>query len=608
MEVSLSRHLFSQKISCSGFRGVSNTSKAVVLLMVSALIVITTGCGIAPVAAGSSAVGTSGVRIAIRPNTASLSPNGTQAFSVTVFGTANSAVLWTASSGLISENGLFTAPAIAATVVITATSVADPKARARATATISVPESSACGPPLYPCSNSGTTFIPAGHPPELGSNPAFFGGHSGAGIIGVDPAYGNRILRVTDGNTRVQALGTSFNTSASAEKNVTSYDESLFLFHDQKNAVCIEQFEKDTFQATLRGCFSNTGKGGGADFGYTQANNLAFFNYYKQKFYRFQIDPATWKLTPQLLFDPDAPNCLNGQIAANHWSIHDHALSSDDQTAIASIGPQQDADPYFVIWNAQTGCEWLNVKTWQVSNGWDTGLENPTAITWAGGIAATTPGGIHNAQIDRSGLFGILAVHQDGLGHKLFWSIGTNQVDATCKQCVSHWACDYGACLWKLGHKSGYDMGERIMGSSIITEDMNIASVLGDWSNDEHVSHANAEPGEKNIYLVAWQPGHGGSTVTGAWGDEITGVNWDGTQRTVRFNKHWNSGYGFWATARCSISRHGNYAICGSDYQMANLDKGFGNGSNEDTCDHLLKPSIIGTNGCRTDILIFELR
>lgn len=73
-----------------------------------------------------------------------------------------------------------------------------------------------CGPPQYACSLTDTSVIVADHPPQLGSDPLYYGGHSGAGVIAVDPAYGNPILRVTDGNLK---SGESFNTGDSAEKN-----------------------------------------------------------------------------------------------------------------------------------------------------------------------------------------------------------------------------------------------------------------------------------------------------------------------------------------------------------------------------------------------------
>jgi hypothetical protein len=116
-------------------------------------------------------------------------------------------------------------------------------------------------------------------------------------------------------------------------------------------------------------------------------------------------------------------------------------------------------------------------------------------------------------------------------------------------------------------------------------------------------------PEQKLIYLAGWEPGKGASSVSQVWEDEILGVNWDGSQRTIRFNKDWASGYGgFNGSVRCSISRQGHYALCDSDFQMYNLDKGFGNGLNQDQCDHKKSAGKRNTTGCRTDVLLFELR
>jgi len=135
------------------------------------------------------------------------------------------------------------------------------------------------------------------------------------------------------------------------------------------------------------------------------------------------------------------------------------------------------------------------------------------------------------------------------------------------------------------------------------TSNVDVSTALGPQRNDdEHSSHANAGRGVTNIYLVAWQPNAGGSTVQSSWEDEIVGVNWGGSQRTIRFNKTWTSGFGLAATARCPISRQGHYALCASDYQVYNLDKGFGDGNNQDTCDHRHTPGVRGKNGCRIDI------
>jgi hypothetical protein len=329
---------------------------------------------------------------------------------------------------------------------------------------------------------------------------------------------------------------------------------------------------------------------------------------------RFVINTTDWTIAADSTFnqgigyfDLDAPNCLDGQITANGWSIHDHALSSDDSTEIASVGLKQDVDTYFVVWNAFKGCAWLNVKTWQVSAGWNTGLKNPVNIAWVNGVKPLTAGGIHNAQLDRSGTFGILVIQNTGLGQKFFWTLGTNKVDATCTKCISHWACDYGVCFWDYQEHTSYDLRSQPIGSPATQPNVDNLVAYGQWHADEHLSHANAVPGAKNIYLAAWQTKNS-AAVTQVWEGEITGINWDGTQRTVRFNKHWNVGFGgFWGSSRCSISHQGHYAICGSDYLMNNLDKGFGNGLNKDTCDHTLDVARRGTNSCRTDLLVFQL-
>lgn len=470
-----------------------------------------------------------------------------------------------------------------------------------------------CGPPTYPCSRTDSQVITETAPPHLGANSAYYGGHLGAGMVAIDPAYNNRILRITDGNTQTTVPGQSYAVASSAEKSVTSYDESLFIVHSGSGQICLFQFDASSFSAHYHGCFNNIGKG---DFGYTAADQYAFYSYYQQKLYRFVIDPSNWTVTADPTFnnglgyfDPDNPNCLNGQIAANNWYTGDSGLSSDDNTIIVAVGPAQDDDPYFVVWNRTKGCQWMNVQTYQVS-GWNTGMANPQPIQWASGNTPTQTGGIHNAQIDRSGNYGVLAINGvPSLNYKLFWTIGTNQVDDTCISCHSHWACDFGVCFWDMGPGTGYSLEQQAIGSLNPLLDVDTTAVQGQYGNDEHMSHANAEQGQQMIYLASFQPGSGGSSVNQVWEDELIGVNWDGSKRTIRFNKNWGSGYGgFNGSARCSISRQGHYSLCVSDLQMYNVDKGFGNGLNQDTCDHTQSTGLINTKGCRTDVLLFELR
>jgi hypothetical protein len=213
-------------------------------------------------------------------------------------------------------------------------------------------------------------------------------------------------------------------------------------------------------------------------------------------------------------------------------------------------------------------------------------------------------------ELDRSGVYGVLTINGTSLTSKVFWDIDTNVVNDTCTQCWSHWACDFGVCFWSFGPPGP---GSTMRDLSIIpfTEmssmtghrDLPITPTEPGWGTDEHAAHQNASSSQKNIYLLEFSRDSGAYTVEDLWDDELIGVNWDGSKRTVRFNKTWSSGYG-----GCPISRLGHFAICTSDYQMYNRDKGFGSGLNRDTCDHNLTYGGRGTKGCRTDILLFELR
>ena len=82
-----------------------------------------------------------GVHVSVSPMSAVLLSSQTQAFTATVTGTDNSSVSWSASAGSITQQGMFTAPAVTAakTVYVTAVSNADSKQHSVATITVEPP-------------------------------------------------------------------------------------------------------------------------------------------------------------------------------------------------------------------------------------------------------------------------------------------------------------------------------------------------------------------------------------------------------------------------------------------------------------------------------------
>ena len=83
------------------------------------------------------------ITISISPPSVSLFFGGTQSFTAPVMGTTNTAVSWSilegSAGGAITSGGLYTAPAIASTYHVIATSQADSAATATATVTVTSP-------------------------------------------------------------------------------------------------------------------------------------------------------------------------------------------------------------------------------------------------------------------------------------------------------------------------------------------------------------------------------------------------------------------------------------------------------------------------------------
>ena len=89
-----------------------------------------------------STTATPTVGVSVSPATATLSTGATQLFTAAVTGASNTAVTWKASGGLVTNGGLYTAPATAGVYTVTATSVADPARSATATVTVTEPSTS----------------------------------------------------------------------------------------------------------------------------------------------------------------------------------------------------------------------------------------------------------------------------------------------------------------------------------------------------------------------------------------------------------------------------------------------------------------------------------
>ncbi len=99
------------------------------------------------------------ITVSVSPSSSTISPGDSQTFSVTVKGTTNTAVTWSASGGSITSGGVFTAPNAAGTYTISAKSSAD--ATKIGTATVTVPIVVAIAPGAVTINQGGTQAFSA---------------------------------------------------------------------------------------------------------------------------------------------------------------------------------------------------------------------------------------------------------------------------------------------------------------------------------------------------------------------------------------------------------------------------------------------------------------
>jgi len=137
-----------------------------ILILILTLLIASLGCAVlANPSASTHGTGpatqqNSEIRIVISPTSVSLRAGAQQAFSASISNTADTGVRWAVNGGTISSEGVFTAPAQPASisVVVTATSVADPSKQASATVTFVAPSTLKIATSSLPGATSGTSY------------------------------------------------------------------------------------------------------------------------------------------------------------------------------------------------------------------------------------------------------------------------------------------------------------------------------------------------------------------------------------------------------------------------------------------------------------------
>jgi hypothetical protein len=237
------------------------------------------------------------------------------------------------------------------------------------------------------------------------------GGTGGAGTKFNDPAYGTRMLRVTDRLTRPDRPDRFWATPSGSETCCWNTDGTKFYIVGGGGEQLPYTFDKRTMTASRMGDLNNGSGGlvlllagepcfGGVDadllYGQGSADSATFVQY------RFSTATETTL--------HDIHSVLPG------ISTHGTGMSvtKDEQRfAIGTGGASQDNDIYIYVFDRALGGRWLNISTGQVGGAW-----GPTgAYTGDSGLL------IHNVRISKNGQWA--RVTTVGGAGMYFWEIAT---------------------------------------------------------------------------------------------------------------------------------------------------------------------------------------
>jgi hypothetical protein len=446
-------------------------------------------------------------------------------------------------------------------------------ARATRPPRLGAQESGQCGPPHY-CARTDRKLEP--YPKQAPIVEA-------AGSVIIDPSFGSRILRVTDGKTPRGFPGWSSHTSSSSEQNTWNVNSRRFYVEGEGGHFFVFDLDPDKLVANYSGLdlvMPPVSMQTDAEFSFSNPDVIYGWQVLTTpKFMAY--DFSTKKA--MVLHDP--ASCVDMQ---PRWRGLDISVSADDQRLMGVLGPQQDNDPFVYIFDRKRGCRWYNTSTGEVGGKWGPKGE----ITLAQHFL------VHNARISKSGQYVVIS----GAGpQRVIWQVDTLEA-AVCTHdrpdyCGGHVALGYSHLINPLGLSDSMNLAIRSLdnvgSTSPLIRDIPQPVV---WPLDKHLSWNNVNPSDTTpVCLSTYRddnPGGLGAPmrVERAWDNEILCVAVDDEKHEVwRFAHTFSTAKnGFWSTPRGNVSQDGHFFMFTSDWEDA-----LGAGRN---------------GGYRTDAFIVELK
>jgi hypothetical protein len=428
-----------------------------------------------------------------------------------------------------------------------ALSVASGAAQNQINAGHNAPQTNPCGPQPY-CAHTDRRVEPYPEkPPAIGP----------AGSIINDPAFGSRILRVTDGRSDPAQAGRPLFTPSSSEQNSWNKNSSMFYVTTSGGAILLYDFDPGTMIARP----AKTPKvdlGAEPQFSFRQANILYGMNRRERTFE--QYDTSNGRVTAV----NDASQCtkLGAGDTASLVSV-----SADDNRFLTMLGPQQDKNYMVYVYDRAHGCRWYNTQTGEIGGQW-----GPKGM-----ISVPDRFLLHNARMAKSGKFVYLTRGGGGIGNGwVIWELDSMNVGVCSLACGGHHVMGYSHIIGPSELSHPLDLWVRPLNNlNSSTPLITGLAPAKDFWFDSHFSWNNVDENDSTpVCFSTYRPNNpdtpaAAPLVTGPWENEIDCAETDGKASTVwRFAHTYSTARnGFWSTPRGNVSQDGRFFMFTSDWE-----------------------------------------
>lgn len=378
-----------------------------------------------------------------------------------------------------------------------------------------------------------------------------------AGSTVTEPEFHVQVLRVTDGGTLgMRFPDWDFHTPGSAMQNTFSTDSRLFYVVGEGLHILVFHFDPSALTSTYSGL--DLAGYGWRDMTFSTANPDIAYGITGGAKGRIDRYDFSSKKESKLF---DAAKCLHEEGAFTGLDI---SVSAGDSRILGVFGPEEDDDPYLVVWDSTQGCRWYDTQTGEIGGNWGP----------KGQASTTGRFGVHQARISLDGKYAVITGSGSGW---YVWDIDTLQVDSCTREelCGGHFAIGYNKIVNTAGTEDEMHVVVRPLSNLQTTSDL-IGSFPkpAEWTTDKHWSWNNDNASDTapvcgSTYVASNPNMPGAPLVTDrAWDNEIVCFATAGPQTVWRIAHTYSTAQnGFFSTPRGNISQDGRFYMFTSDWE-----------------------------------------